>query len=163
MLSVQFSRTVVSDFLWPHGLQHTRLPCPLLSPKVAQTQVHWVGDAIQTFSSSVTPFSSCPPSFSASGLFQWVSSLHQMAKALGFQLHHQLFQWIFRVDFLYNWLVWFPCRVRDSQESSLAPQFESINSALLSLLYGPCYTAQPKLMTLYVCLQDRRREFRNYS
>ena len=58
---------------------------------------------------------------------------------------------------------WFPCRVRDSQESSLAPQFESINSALLSLLYGPCYTAQPKLMTLYVCLQDRRREFRNYS
>ena len=34
MLSVQFSLTVVPDFLWPHGLQHTRLPCPLLSRKV---------------------------------------------------------------------------------------------------------------------------------
>ena len=46
-------------------------------------------------------------------------------------------QWIFRVDFLYDWLVWSPCCSRDSQESSLAPQFESINSSALSLLFGP--------------------------
>ena len=39
-------------------------------------------------------------------LFQWVSSLHQVAKALGLQLQHQSFQWIFRIDFLYEWLVW---------------------------------------------------------
>ena len=42
-----------------------------------------------------------PPSvFSGSGLFEWVSSLHQVAKGLEFQLQHQSFQWIFRTDFL---------------------------------------------------------------
>ena len=46
-----------------------------------------------------------------------------------------------RVDFLYNWLVWSPCSPRDSQESSLAQQFESINSLVLSLLYGPTLTS----------------------
>ena len=35
----------MSDSLWPHGLQHARLPCPSLSPGFAQTHVHWVGDA----------------------------------------------------------------------------------------------------------------------
>ena len=46
--------------------------------------------------------------------FQWVSSLHQMAKVLEFQLQHQSFQWIFRTDFLYIWLVGFPCSPKDS-------------------------------------------------
>ena len=40
--------------------------------------------------------------------FQWVSFVHHMAKVLELQLH-QSFQWIFRTDVLYNWLVWFPC------------------------------------------------------
>ena len=46
--------------------------------------------------------------------FQWVSSLHQVARVLAFQLQHQSFQWIFRTDFLYDWLVWFPCCPRES-------------------------------------------------
>ena len=50
---------------------------------------------------------------------------------------HQSFQWIFRVDFLQDWLVWSPCCPRDSEESPPAPQFESINSSMLSLLSGP--------------------------
>ena len=70
------------------------------------------------------------------GLFQWVSSSYQMTKVL--QL--QSFQWIFRVHFLYNWLVWSLCSPGDSQESSPAPQFESINSSALSLLYSPTLT-----------------------
>ena len=45
--SVQFSRSVVSDSLWPHGLQHARPPCPSPTPEFTQTHVHWVGDAIQ--------------------------------------------------------------------------------------------------------------------
>ena len=65
-----------------------------------QTHVHWVSDAIQP----PHPLSSLsPPAFSLSqhqGLFQWVSSLHQVAKVLEFQLQHQSFQWIFRTDFL---------------------------------------------------------------
>ena len=54
--------------------------------------------------------------------FQWVSSSHQVAKALELQLQHQSLHWIFRVDFLLDWLVWCPCCPRDSQESSPAPQ-----------------------------------------
>ena len=68
-----------------------------------------------TIPSSVVSFSSCPQSFRASGLFQWVSSLHQVAKVLEFQLQHQSFQWIFRTDFLYDGLVGSPCCPRDSQ------------------------------------------------
>ena len=55
-----------------------------------------------------------------------------MVKVLELQPYHHSFQWIFRVDFLEDRLVWSP---RDSQESSLAPQFESINSSVLNLLY----------------------------
>ena len=52
-----------------------------------------------TISSSVAPFSFCPQFLPASGLFQWVSSLHQVAKVLELQLQHQSIQWIFRIDF----------------------------------------------------------------
>ena len=45
--SVQFSCSVVSNSLWPHGLQHTRLPCPSPTPQPTQTYVHGIGDAIQ--------------------------------------------------------------------------------------------------------------------
>ena len=60
-----------------------------------------------------------------------------MTKMLEFHLHHQSFQWVFGVDFPYNWLVWSFCCPRDSQESSPAPQFQGINSSVLWLLYGP--------------------------
>ena len=73
--------------------------------------------------------------------FQWVSSLHQVAKILEFQFQHQPFQWIFRVDFHQDWLIWSPCSPRDSEESSPALQLESINSSALSLLYGPTVTS----------------------
>ena len=77
-----------------------------------------------------------PPSIfpSIRVFFQWVSSLHHVAKVLEFQLQHQSFQWIFRTDFLDNWLVWSPWSPRDSQESSPTPQFKSISSYALSFL-----------------------------
>ena len=65
-----------------------------------QTHVHWVSDAIQP---SHPLLSSSPPAFNLcqhQGLFQWVRSLHQVAKVLELQLQHQPFQWIFRTDFL---------------------------------------------------------------
>ena len=65
------------------------------------------------------------------GLFQWVSSSHQVAKVLELQLQHHSFQWIFRADFLQDWVVW-SCSPRDSQESSPTPQFKSINSSVLA-------------------------------
>ena len=89
-----------------------------------------------TISSSLVAFSSCLQFFLHQGLFQWVSSLHQVAKVLTFQLWHQSLQWIFRTDFLKDWLVGSPCSPRDSQETS-TPQFKRINSSALSFLYGP--------------------------
>ena len=82
-----------------------------------------------------------PPSiFSRNqGLFQWVSSSHQVAKVLEFQ--HHSFQWISRADLLQNGLVGSPCSPRDSQESSPIPQFKSINSSALSILYSSTLTS----------------------
>ena len=60
------------------------------------------------------------------------SSLHQVARVLGFQLQHQSFQWIFRTDSLEDSLVGSPCSPRDSQESFPTPQFKNISSSALS-------------------------------
>ena len=116
----------MSDSLWPHEMQHSRLPCSSLSPRVCSNSCllsQWCHPTISSLSSP-------SPAFNLSqhqGLFQWVGSLHQVAKLLEFQLQHQSFQWIFRVVFLLDWLVWSPYSPRDSQESSPAPQIESIN------------------------------------
>ena len=56
------------------------------------------------------------------------------------QLKHQSFQWILKTDFLQDWLIWSPCSPRDSKESSI-PQFESINSSVLSFPYSPTLTS----------------------
>ena len=93
--------------------------------ELTQTHVHWVSDAIQPSHPLLSP---SPPAFNLSwhqGLFKWVSSSHQVAKIIGIQLQHQSFHWIFRTDFLEDRLVGSPCSPRDSQESSLAPQFEA--------------------------------------
>ena len=123
-------------FATPWTAAQARLPCPSPSHGVTQTHDHWVGDAIQPTHPLSFP---SPPAFDLSqqhGLFQRVSSSHQVAKVLEFQLQHQSFQWIFTTDFLYVWLVWSPCCTRDSQDFSPTPQFKSINSLVLSFLYG---------------------------
>ena len=99
----QFSRSVMFYSLWPHGLQHTRPPCPWQLLELAQTQVHRVGNAIWP---SRSLWFTSPPAFSLSqhqGLFQWVSSFHQVAKVLELQLQHQSFHWIFRTYFHFEW------------------------------------------------------------
>ena len=68
--SVQFSRSVVSDSLWPHGLQHSRPPCPSPTPRAYPNSCPSSWWCHPTISSSVVPFSSCPQSFPASGSFQ---------------------------------------------------------------------------------------------
>ena len=131
-----FSHKVTSNSLWPHGLQPTRLPRPSPSLGVCSNSCPWSWLCHPTITSSVTP---SPPAFNLSqyqGLFWWVSSLYQVAKVLELELQHQSFQWIFRVDFLWDWLLWSPCCPRDSQDSSPAPQFKSISSLVLSDLYS---------------------------
>ena len=69
-VGVQFSRSVVSDSLRPHGLQHTRPPCPSPTPRAYSNSCPSSQWCLPTISSSVIPFSSCLQSFPASGSFQ---------------------------------------------------------------------------------------------
>ena len=82
------------------------LPVLHYHSKFAQTHVHCVSDAIQP-SHPLLPSSPPAPNLSQhQGLIQCVGSSHQVAKVLELQFQHQSFQWIFRVDFLLDWLVW---------------------------------------------------------
>ena len=75
-----------------------------------------------------------PPSiFPSFRVFSNELAFYMLAKVLELQPEHQSFQWIFRTDFLWDWLVGSPCSPRDSQESS-TPHFKSINSSALSFL-----------------------------
>ena len=78
----QFTRSVGSDSFRPHGLQHTRPPCPSPTPGVTQTHVHRVGDAIQP-SHPVVPFSSHLQSFPASVSFQMSQLLASGGQSIG--------------------------------------------------------------------------------
>ena len=75
-------------------------------PELAQTHVHWVGDAIQSSHPLLPPSPLALNLSQHQRLFQWVGCLHQVGKLLELQLQQQSFQWKFRVDFLWEWLVW---------------------------------------------------------
>ena len=103
--SVQFSRSVMSDSLWPHESQHSRPPCPSPTPGVhpnPRPLSQWCHPAI---SSSVSPFSSCPQSFPAlrsfpmSQLFTWGGqSIGVLASASVFPMNTQ--------DWSLGWTGW---------------------------------------------------------
>ena len=97
--SVQSSCSVMSDSLRPHESQHARPPCPSPTPRVHSDlcpSSRWCHLAI----SSSSPSLPVPNPSQHQGLFQWVNSLHEVAKVLEFQLQHQSFQWTPRTDFL---------------------------------------------------------------
>ena len=123
-----------------HGLQHAKLPCPSLSSWACSNLFPLSWWCHPTISFSVAPFSSCSQSFSVSGSFPMRLLFESWARVLEFQLLHQSFQWVFRVDFLWDWLFDL-IAVQGTLKSSPAPQFESINSSVLSLHYGPTLTS----------------------
>ena len=123
------------------GLQYSRPPVHHQLSEFTHAHVHWVGDAIQPSHSLSSP---SPPALNFSqhqGLFKWVSSLHQMAEVLEFQLQHQSFWWTLRTNLLEDGLGGSPCSPRDSQESSATPQFKSINFLALGFPYSPTLTS----------------------
>ena len=90
-----FSHSAMSNSLWSYVL----FPVLFQHLEQAKTHIYWVSDAIQPSH----PLSSSSPAFNLSqhqGLFKWVSSLHQVAKVLEFQLQNQSFQWTLRTDLL---------------------------------------------------------------
>ena len=107
---IQFSSVTQSCLTLcdPMDCNMPRFPVHHQLAELTQTGVRWFGDAIQPSHPLLPP---CPPALNSSehqGLFQRVSSSHQVAKVLEFQLQHQSFQWIFRTVFLQDWLVWSP-------------------------------------------------------
>ena len=134
----------MSNPLQPHGLQHARLPCPPLSPGFCPNSCPLSQWCHPTISPSVALFSSCLLSFPTSGSFpvSWLSisggqSIGASASALVLPMNIQ--SW-----FPLGLTGLSPCYPKDSQESSPVTQFKSINSSVLSLLYGPTLTSIQK-------------------
>ena len=141
--SVQFSSVTQScpTLCDPMNCSTPGLPVHHQLLKSTQTHVHQVSDAIQPSHPLLSPSPPAPNPSQHQGLFQRVSSSHQVAKVLEFQLQHQSFQWTPRTDLLSGGLVRSPCSPRDSQESSPTTQFKSINSSALSFLHSPTLTS----------------------
>ena len=141
--SVQFSSAQLlshvqlfpTPWITAHQSSHHQLP------EFTLTHVHLIGDTIQPSWPLSFPSLPAPDSSQHQSLFQWVNSLHEMAKVLEFQLQHQSFQWTPRTDFLPDALVGSPCSPGDPQESSPTPQFKSINFLVLSFLHSPILTS----------------------
>ena len=138
--SIQFSHSVISDYLQPHGRQHTRLPCPSPTPGAYSNSCWFSWWCHPTISSSVIPFSHLQ-SFPASGSFPVSQFFASGGQSTGVSASASVFPMNIRAHFLQNGLVGSPCSPRDSQESSPTPQFKSINSSVLSFLYGPTLTS----------------------
>ena len=152
--SDQISRSVVSDSLRPHDLQHARPPCPSPTPGVhwdSRPSSQWCHPAI---SFSVVPFSSCPQSlpasesFPMSQLFAWGGQSTGVSALASF-LPKKSQGWSPS-----NGLVGSPCSPRDSQESSPTPHFKSINYSALSLLHSLTLTSihdHRKCLCFWIC------------
>ena len=136
-----FNCSVMSNSLWPHGLQHTRLPCPSPSPGVCSNSCPLSQWCHPTISSSVVPFSSCPQSFPASGSFPMSQPFASGGQRIGVSVSASVFTM--------NIWVWFPLGLiglisllsKGLSRVFSKPQFESINSSVLSLLYGLTFTS----------------------
>ena len=133
------SRTVVSDSVWPHRLQHARLSCPSSSPRACSNSCPLSWWCHPTISSSVVPSSSWLQSFPASGSFLTSRLFHiRWPKYWSFSISpsNECSGLIsFRID-------WFDLlAVQGTFKSSPAPQFERINSSALSFLYSPTLTS----------------------
>ena len=138
-VSVQFSQSVISNSLRPHGLQHTRLPCPSPTPGACSNSCPLSCWCYPTISSSVIPFSSCPQSFPASGCFPMSQFFALGSQSIGVSAS------VLPIN-IQNWfpLGLTPLISLQSKEFSRVfsnPQFQSINSSALSFLYGPTLTS----------------------
>ena len=135
--SVQFSCSLVSSSLQPHGLQHARPPCPSPAPRACSNSCSSSWWYYPTTSYSVVPFSSCPQSFPAPGSFQMSQFFASGGQSIGGSASTSVLPMNIQDWFPLGWTGWISLQSRDSQESSPTPQFKSINSSALSFPYSP--------------------------
>ena len=178
----------MSNSVWPQRRQPTRLPVPGI---LQARTLDWVaisfsnawkwkvkGKSLSCVRLLATPWTAAyqaPPSMGfsrqeywrglplPSPIFQWVSSFHQVANILYLQLQHQSFQWIFRlISFRIDWFDLFAVQI---MVWSPTPQFKSINSSVLSFLYGPTlmsihdYGKNPSFDYMDLCWQHNFSAF----
>ena len=139
--SVQFRCSVQSNSLWPHGLQHARPPCPSPTPRACSNLCPSSQWCHPTISSSVIPFSSCLQSFPASGSFPMSQFFPLGGQNIGVPASASVLPMNIQDWFPLGLTGWISLQFRDSQESFPTPQFKSINSLALSLLYSPVLTS----------------------
>ena len=130
----------MSDSLRPHGLQHTRLPCPSPTPGACSNSCPSSQWCHPTISSSVIPFSACLPSFPASGSFPMSQVFASDGQSIGVSASASVLPM--------NSQDWFPLGLTGllslqskGLSSSPTPQFKSISSSVLSFLYSPTLTS----------------------
>ena len=140
-LLLQFSHSVMSEFLQPHEPQHARPPCPSPTPGVQPNSCPSSRWCHPTISSSVVPFSSCPQSLPALGSFSMSQLFTWGGQSIGVSASASVHPMNIQNWFPLDRLVGSPCSPRDSQESFPTPQFKSINSSVLSFLYSPTLTS----------------------
>ena len=140
--SVQFSHSVVSDFLWPHGLQNARPPCPSPTPRVYSNSCPLSQWCHCTISSSVIPFSPCLQSFPGSGYFPLSPFFVSGGQSTGLSASASDLPMNIQDWFPLGWTGWIALLSKGlSQESSATPQFKSINSLALNFSYSPTLTS----------------------
>ena len=137
----QFSCSVVSDSLRPHGLQHARLLCSSPTPGACSNSCPSSWWCHPTISSLVIPFFSCFQSFPASGSFPVSQFFASGGQSIGVSTSTSVLPLNIQDLSPLGWTGWIPCSPRDSQESSPTPQFKSINSLAFSFLYSPTLTS----------------------
>ena len=139
--SVQFSCSVVYDSLQPHESQDARPSCPSPTPGVYSNSCPSSRWCHPTISSSVIPFSSHPQSFPASGSFPMSQFFTSGGQSIGVSASTSVLPMSIQDWFPLEWTGWISLQSKGLQESSLTPQFKSINSSVLSFLHSPTLTS----------------------
>ena len=137
--TVQFSCSVMFYYLQPHGLQHTRPPCPSPTPGACSNSCLSSQRCDPNFSSSVIPFS-CLQSFPTSGFFPMSHFFALGGQNIGVSTLASVHPVNIQDWFPLGWTGLISLQSKDSQESSPTPQFRSINSLAHSFLYSPTLT-----------------------
>ena len=130
----------MSDSLWPRGLQHARPPCPSPTPGVYTNSCPLNRWCHPTISSSVIPFSSCPQSFPASGSFPMSQLFASGGQSIGVSASTSVLPVNTQDWFPLGWTGWISLQSKRLSRVFSRTQFKSINSPVLSLVYGPALT-----------------------
>ena len=156
--SVRFSHSVMSDSLWPHGLQHTRLPCPSPTPKACSDSCPLSQWSHPTISSSVIPFS-CLQSFLASGSFPMSQFFTSRGQSIGVSASSSVLPMNIQEWFPLGWTGWISL-----QSKGLSRVFSNMTAFLCSYLILPSSTIcqHQFLPSLCFCYSNPSRFSSNY-